>query len=117
MALNPQNLKRLSSEEARRNGKKGGVKSAQARREKKTFKELLKIALEMRTKNGNTNAEEIVVSLILKAQSGDVKAFEAVRDTIGEKPKDNVDVTTREEIPEGATALYAKIKAAYAKED
>ena len=116
MALNPQNLKRLSSEEARRNGKKGGVRSAKARREKKTFKELLKIALEMRTKNGNTNAEEIVASLILKAQSGDVKAFEAVRDTIGEKPKDTVDVTTREEVPEGATALYAKIKAAYGKE-
>lgn len=117
MALNPQNLKRFSSEEARRNGKKGAVKSAQARREKKTFKELLKIALEMRTKNGNTNAEEIVASMILKAQSGDVKAFEAIRDTIGEKPKDNVDVTTREEVPEGATALYAKIKAAYGKED
>lgn len=110
MALNPQNLKRLSSEEARRNGKKGGVKSAQARREKKTFKELLKIALEMRTKNGNTNAEEIVASLILKAQSGDVKAFEAVRDTIGEKPKDTVDITTQEKVPEGLPEIYAALK-------
>lgn len=106
MALNPQNLKRLSTEEARRIGKKGGVKSAQARRQKKTFKELLKIALEMRTKNGNTNAEEIVASLILKAQSGDVKAFEAVRDTIGEKPKDEIDLTTQEKTPEGMIELY-----------
>lgn len=31
--------------------------------------------------------------------------------------KQVLDVTTREEVPEGATALYAKIKAAYAKED
>lgn len=106
MALNPQNLKRLSTEEARRIGKKGGVKSAQARRQKKTFKELLRIALEMRTKNGNTNAEEIVASLILKAQSGDVKAFEAVRDTIGEKPKDEIDLTTQEKTPEGMIELY-----------
>lgn len=117
MALNPQNLKRLSTEEARRIGKKGGVKSAQARRQKKTFKELLKIALEMPAGNGKTNAEEIVASMIRKAQEGDVKAFEAVRDTIGEKPKDNVDVTTREDIPEGTSALYAKIKAAYVDKD
>lgn len=117
---NEKNLKPISKRtpsELREMTRKGGIASGKARRAKKTFKELLKIALEMRTKNGNTNAEEIVASLILKAQSGDVKAFEAVRDTIGEKPKDNVDVTTREEIPEGATALYAKIKAAYAKED
>ena len=31
--------------------------------------------------------------------------------------KQTLDVTTREEVPEGATALFAKIKAAYAKED
>lgn len=110
MALNPQNLKRLSTEEARRIGKKGGVKSAQARRQKKTFKELLKIALEMRTKNGNTNAEEIVASMILKAQSGDVKAFEAIRDTIGEKPKDEVDLTTQEKTPEGMIEMYQWLK-------
>lgn len=104
------NSKRTPSE-LREMTRKGGIASGKARRAKKTFKELLKIALEMSTKSGNTNAEEIVASMILKAQSGDVKAFEAIRDTIGEKPKDNVDLTTREEIPEGATALYAKIKA------
>ena len=117
---NEKNLKpfsELTEKEQREIRRKGAFASAKKRREKKTLKELLKIALEMRTKNGNTNAEEIVASLILKAQSGDVKAFEAVRDTIGEKPKDTVDVTTREEIPEGATALFAKIKAAYGKED
>lgn len=117
---NEKNLKPVtqrSKSEQREIQKKGGIASGKARRAKKTFKELLKIALEMRTKNGNTNAEEIVASLILKAQSGDVKAFEAVRDTIGEKPKDEIDVTTQEQIPEGTAALYAKIKAAYAPKD
>lgn len=116
---NEKNLKPVSKRtksEARELSKKGGIASGKTRRMKKTFKELLKIALEMPSGNGNTNAEEIVASMIRKAQSGDVKAFEAVRDTIGEKPKNEVDVTTRDEIPEGATALFAKIKAAYGKD-
>lgn len=41
MANNPQNLKRPTSEEARRNGRKGGIASGKARREKKTVKRLL----------------------------------------------------------------------------
>lgn len=110
---NEKNLKPNSERtpsELREMTRKGGVASGKARRTKKTFKELLKIALEMRTKNGNTNAEEIVASLILKAQSGDVKAFEAVRDTIGEKPKDEVDLTTQEKTPEGMIEMYQWLK-------
>lgn len=87
---NEKNLKpfsELAEKEQREIRRKGAFASAKKRREKKTFKELLKIALEMSTKSGNTNAEEIVVSMIRKAQSGDVKAFEAIRDTIGEKPQ------------------------------
>lgn len=110
---NEKNLKPISKRtpsELREMTRKGGIASGKARRAKKTFKELLKIALEMRTKNGNTNAEEIVASLILKAQSGDVKAFEAVRDTIGEKPKDEVDLTTQEKTPEGMIEMYQWLK-------
>lgn len=110
---NEKNLKPVtlrSKNEAREIGKKGGIASGKARRMKKTFKELLKIALEMSTKSGNTNAEEIVVSMIRKAQSGDVKAFEAIRDTIGEKPKDEVDLTTQEKTPEGMIEMYQWLK-------
>lgn len=117
---NEKNLKpfsELTEKEQREIRRKGAFASAKKRREKKTFKELLKIALEMESPTGKTNAEEIVASMIRKAQDGDVKAFEAVRDTIGEKPKDEIDVTTQEQIPEGTTALYAKIKAAYATKD
>lgn len=110
---NEKNLKpfsELTEKEQREIRRKGGIASVKKRREKKTFKELLKIALEMSTKSGNTNAEEIVVSMIRKAQSGDVKAFEAIRDTIGEKPKDEVDLTTQEKTPEGMIEMYQWLK-------
>lgn len=42
--------------------------------------------------DGGTNAEQIVASLIKAARDGDVKAFLAIRDTIGEKPVDKVQV-------------------------
>lgn len=105
MAFNTKNLKRLSSEEARKNGQKGGKASVEKRRQRKTFRELLEIALSMPSDAGGSNAEEIVASMIRKAQSGDVKAFEAVRDTIGEKPADVIE--THEKSPEGMTEMYA----------
>lgn len=103
------NSKRTPSE-LREMTRKGGIASGKARRAKKTFKELLKIALEMKSPTGKTNAEEIVASMIRKAQDGDVKAFEAVRDTIGEKPKDEVDLTTQEKTPDGMIEMYQWLK-------
>ena len=50
------------------------------------------MALEMPSSNGNTNAEEIVSGLISAAMAGDVKAFVAIRDTIGEKPVAKIEV-------------------------
>lgn len=81
---NEQNLKPVRSKsEARERGKKGGIKSGKVRKERKTFKEelLLLLSLEnMQTK--------ISVALIQKAINGDTKAFEIIRDTVGEKPVD-----------------------------
>ena len=37
--------------------------------------------------------EKISFSLIQEALGGNVKAFETIRDTIGEKPKENVNIT------------------------
>lgn len=78
MALNPQNLRRLSSEEARRNGRKGGLASVENRRRRKTLKELLLIALEAEHKAGETNAEAIVprrFSRLLPGMPGRVILF------------------------------------------
>jgi len=57
--------------------------------EKKKLSELLKKQLEKQNKNGS-NAEEICQALIIQAKTGNVKAFETIRDTIGEKPTDNI---------------------------
>lgn len=81
--MNNGNLRALSPSEARENGRKGGIKSVQTRKERKALKEQLLIMLE----SGDIQ-ENICLALIDKAQSGDIKAFEVIRDTIGEKPID-----------------------------
>ena len=90
---NEQNLKpykkgELSSEEAKKRGRAGGKKSVEVRRERKKFREDLIAALE----TGNTQ-KNIIGALLIKAAQGDTKAFEVIRDTIGEKPVDNVNMT------------------------
>ena len=80
---NSKNLKRFTSSEARENGKKGAKKSAEARRARKTLKEELLLLLE-----SGDNQQKMSVALFQKALKGDIKAFEVIRDTIGEKPID-----------------------------
>ena len=89
-----------SRDEAAKNGQKGGKKSGETRRRRKTLREDL-IAL-LKTVKTTTDGEEktvqegILASLIMKALSGDVRAFEVIRDTIGEKPVDKVAQTDGE---------------------
>lgn len=66
--------------------KRGGIKSGEVRRKRKTLKETLLMMLE----EGDTQ-NNITLALIDKAMSGDVRAFEVMRDTIGEKPVEKVD--------------------------
>ena len=39
--------------------------------------------------------EKISLAIICEAMSGNTKAFTAIRDTIGEKPKDELDVNVK----------------------
>ena len=81
-----ENLRPVSSkEEARDRGRKGGLASGEARRKRKTLKEELRLMLS----EGDTQ-QSVTLALIEKAMSGDTKAFEVIRDTIGEKPVDKV---------------------------
>lgn len=80
-----------SREKAAQNGRKGGIASGKAKREKANFKKLLEIALNEEYKGEMTNAEAMVVSLIQEALSGNVRAFEVARDTVGQKPVEQVD--------------------------
>lgn len=81
-----ENLRPVSSkDEARERGRKGGLASGEARRKRKTLKEELLLILS----EGETQ-QSVTLALIEKAMSGDTKAFEVIRDTIGEKPIDKV---------------------------
>lgn len=86
-----ENLKVPTSEEARRNGRKGGIASGEARKKRKAFKEALLLALE--TKKGEKTIQEIGIDAVMeKYMYGDLDAFRVVRDTVGEKPTDKVDI-------------------------
>lgn len=76
-----------SPEELRENGKKGGLKSGESRRERKQLKKELEILLS----TGDTQ-EKMCLALIKRALNGDVRAFVEIRDTLGEKPLDRVEV-------------------------
>ncbi len=69
----------------------GGQKSGEARREKKKLKDALKALLELKGDKGQTNQQKLCLALFEKALKGDVQAFNAIRDTIGEKPVEKIE--------------------------
>ena len=75
-------LRTRTTEEQREIARMGGIASGKARAARKTFKEELLLLLA----NGDTQ-EKISLALLQKAMNGDTKAFEVLRDTVGEKPK------------------------------
>lgn len=78
-----------TKEEAKKRGRAGGIKSGEARRARKTLKEELLLLLSQ----GNTQ-EKISLALISKALNGDTKAFEVIRDSIGERQTDRIEQDT-----------------------
>lgn len=68
--------------------RKAQAKATEVKREKKLLKEELMLLLAQ----GNTQAK-ISLALIEEAIKGNVKAFEVIRDTIGEKPVNKQEVT------------------------
>ena len=78
--------------------KKAGIKSGEVRRAKKAMCEMLDYLFEKEVTNEQgeqiTVREEITAALIKKAMQGDVRAFEIIRDTIGEKPTEQHNITT-----------------------
>ena len=86
-----------SQSEARENGRKGGIASGKARRQKKTMRELLEaaFAIAMKNKDGEpikspdtgkelTRKEAAMIKLALKASTGDIKAIETSAKLLGE---------------------------------
>jgi hypothetical protein len=125
-----QNQDRTPSER-RESAIKAGIASGDARRKKKALKEMMELALQMEEQNEGyrsrmlkagwepenmTQMTVITQGLIQKAKAGDVQAYNAIRDIIGEKPVDeskmelNGDIFSRVRVvrkhqePDGFTA-------------
>ena len=88
--LRPQNTR--TKKEQRELARKAGIASGKARKARKTLKEELLLLLE----KGDTQ-ERISLALLQKAMNGDTKAFEVLRDTVGEKPIDKVEADVKQE--------------------
>ena len=101
----------MTKEQLSEAGKKSGKASVEARRRRKELKETLEILLNMsldkRRKNVDiekiqafadlkgknvTVDEAMMIKLVQKALSGDLNSISMIRDTIGEKPSDRVEV-------------------------
>lgn len=100
----------MTPEQRRENGRKGGIASGEAKRKKKAMRERLEILLAMPLGKGEaidiediqsfaalkkkniTVQEAVLVAQITRAMTGDTAAAAFVRDTVGEKPKDNMNV-------------------------
>ena len=88
-----ENLKPQSSrtkDEQRKIASAGGKASGEARRKQKTMREQFELLLSMDSENkfNGSNQQEMCVAMLREAKKGNVKAFEAIRDTIGQKPTD-----------------------------
>lgn len=97
-----------TSEELRAMTRKGGIKSGEARRRKKTMREALELLmygteLPEQTKRmleaegikeDDFNHQMVITrSLIAKAESGDVQAYNAICAMIGEKPAEKMEMS------------------------
>lgn len=108
---------RMTPEERAECGRKGGIKSGETKRRKRAMKENLEILLSMPMKTGkyadiesiknfadlkgkNINVEEaMLIAMIQKALHGNVPAFEAVRDTVGENPTKKIEADITNVVP------------------
>lgn len=101
------NPKDRSSEELREMTRKGGIKSGEVRRRKKTMRQALEMLMfqcelpeqtkQMLRAEGVSEEEmnhQMVItrSLIAKAESGDVQAYNAICAMIGEKPAEKMEL-------------------------
>lgn len=87
-----------SRTEAAENGRKGGIASGKARREKADLRRQLQVFLESddyKDKHGNkmTGAELMVKVAVKEMSKGNPKFWELIRDTAGFKPIDKLQVT------------------------
>ena len=100
---------KMTPEERRENGRKGGIASGEAKRAKKAMRERLEILLDMPMKDGRgvdieniknfaslkgkniTVQDALMIAQIQKALKGDTYAAAFVRDTAGQNPATKIE--------------------------
>ena len=101
-----------SGSEAVEAGQRGGIASGEARRRKRDIRLALEALLEkdITDKKGNvmTTTEAIALKQIEKALKGDTKAFEVVRDTVGQKPTDRIDLIVNDDSAKEMDDYFAR---------
>lgn len=100
---------KMTPEERREAGRKGGIASGEAKRAKKAMRERLEILLDMKLKSGKgidiesiqsfaelkgkniTVQDALMIAQIQKALKGDTNAAAFVRDTAGQNPTQKIE--------------------------
>lgn len=101
---------RLTPEERSEKARKAGLASVEAKRKKKTMRETLEAVLSMQVGDGKgtdiesitkfaqlkgkniTVQEAMIIAQAQKALKGDLAALQFIRDTVGQKPTDNMNL-------------------------
>lgn len=115
--LKPFKKGQVSREQAVINGRKGGIRAAQVKKERKTCKEILLMISEFTPKTEVVESlkkifpelknDDITYKTVMtlkqmeKALKGDTEAFKVCRDTMGEKPTDKVEQKTEVKVKSG----------------
>lgn len=111
---NPEQLHqfdKMTPEQRRELGRQGGIKSGETKRRKKAMKDILSVLLDMPIKPGKaadmeaiknfaalkgkniTVSEAILIAQLQKALQGNVQSAEFIRDTSGQKPVEDINMT------------------------
>lgn len=107
MANNIENLVPLTTEKAREIGRKGGINSGIARKEKATMKKTLEMLLdETNKKSGKSYKELVTLGLIKGAINGKADNYKTIMEAIGElngseikvTPEININVVNNEDL-------------------
>ena len=100
---------RTTPEQRKENASKGGKKAAENKRQRKEMKEMIQDIFSVGMKKGKivdeiksledadnknlTVGQALVIAQIKKAMTGDTRAMEFLRDTMGEKPTNKQEIT------------------------
>ena len=104
---------KINAQNASKYGKLGAMRSAESKRRKREMRETLEILLSMKldagkkknleefkgfhditSKDNVTVMEKMVIIQVKKALNGDLDALKFIRDQVGQKPKDEIEMTT-----------------------